>query len=81
MYNFFVVYYINCTVNSNYFDWLSNQINYVVNLSASIHIMATISPLDEEYFRKQVVQLFPNENIMDEPVKPKFTRLEIGKPC
>ena len=28
-YNFFVVYYINCIVNKNYFEWLINQLKIV----------------------------------------------------
>jgi hypothetical protein len=64
MYNLFVVYYINCDINNNYFDWLSNQINYVINLGATIYITATISKVNEEYFRTQVKNLFPNEKII-----------------
>lgn len=64
MYNLFVVYYINCTVNSNYFDWLSNQISYVSNLGATIYIIATISYTDEVHFRTHIRELFPHEKVI-----------------
>lgn len=64
MYNLFIVYYINCIVNNNYFDWLSHQINYVINLDATIHIIATISLSEEENFIKRIRQFFPNEKVI-----------------
>ena len=64
MYNFFVVYFINCIVNNNYFDWLEQQLIYVNNLEATIYIIATISESEENYFRKHVNELFPNEKII-----------------
>ena len=64
MYNFFVVYFINCNVNNNYFDWLEQQISYVNNLEATIYIIATISESEENYFTKHVNELFPNEKII-----------------
>jgi hypothetical protein len=66
MYKLFVVYYINCIINNNYFDWLTHQINYVRNLGATIYIIATTTQSDEEYFRKRVEQLFPNEKVIIE---------------
>ena len=63
MYNLFIVYYINCTVNDNYLDWLKNQLKYVVKLNAEIYIIATILQTFETIFKLNVKELFPNENI------------------
>jgi hypothetical protein len=63
MYRLFVVYFINCYVNHNYFDWLKNQLIYVENLEAKIYIMATISKTEENNLKKSVIMLFPNEKI------------------
>jgi hypothetical protein len=62
-YKVYVVYYINGIVNSNYLDWLINQIIYLVNYQAKIYIVATILRSHEDFFRKSVSDLFPNLNI------------------
>jgi hypothetical protein len=58
-YNFFVVYYINCQVNKNYFEWLTNQLKIVEHIS-TIYIIATISKKDESDFKQRVFELYPN---------------------
>lgn len=59
-YNIHIVYYINCQVNNNYFDWLVNQINLVKHMTSNIYIVSTIAQNKEEEFRKKVLELFPN---------------------
>ncbi len=59
IYNLHIVYYINCLINKNYFDWAYNQIKIVYNYEASIYIIATISIEDEEEFRKNLYQIYP----------------------
>jgi hypothetical protein len=64
MYNLYVVYYINGIVNNNYIDWLNNQIPYVLNLNATIYIVATLIPAEEVWFCNHIRSRFPNENII-----------------
>ena len=58
-YNLHIVYYINCLINKNYFDWVYNQIKFVYNYEATIYVIATISIEDEEEFRKNLYQIYP----------------------
>jgi hypothetical protein len=62
-YNFYIVYYINCLVNSNYMDWLHNQIKMVNNYNAKIYIIATIKKINEKKFKKKVLSIYPNVKI------------------
>jgi hypothetical protein len=63
-YNTHIVYYINCMVNANYLDWLTNQMDIVKNFDSSvIYIVATIEQDKEHAFRETVLQMFPNVNI------------------
>jgi len=60
-YNIYIVYYINTFTNTNYFEWLVNQINIVIKMNAiQIYIMATISKENEILFRQKVLAIFPN---------------------
>ena len=59
-YNFYIVYFINCIVNPNYFDWLINQINIVNNFNKKIFIIATIGEKDEDLFKKKTLELYPD---------------------
>lgn len=59
-YNIFIVYYVNCTINYNYMDWLYNQLNAVLHMNGTIYIVATIDPSNEVAFRQKVTQIFPN---------------------
>ena len=58
--NFYIVYYINCLINENYFDWLKNQIDMVKNYNGSIFIVATLNKTHEAQFRKKVLNIYPN---------------------
>ena len=58
-YNLHIVYYINCLVNANYFDWLKNQIQLVYNFGGIIYVIATLNQSDESNFRKSCLTLFP----------------------
>lgn len=60
-YNIYIVYYINCLINPNYIDWLTNQISVVMSFGArEIHIVATILENTETSFREKCLSLFPN---------------------
>jgi hypothetical protein len=59
IYNIHAVYYINCLVNKNYMDWLTNQLN-LITYDANIHIVATISKVDEIIFIENVKKIYPN---------------------
>jgi len=58
-YNFYIVYFINCTINPNYMDWLVNQINLVKDFGGNIYIISTISEALETEFRINVKKFFP----------------------
>lgn len=57
-YTFYTVYYINCELNKHYFEWLTNQLDFVKH--GKIYIIATISKKKEPGFRQRVLKLYPN---------------------
>jgi hypothetical protein len=57
--NFYIVYYINCLINANYFDWLKNQIEIVYKDNMTIYIIATLDASNEADFRKKVLDIYP----------------------
>jgi hypothetical protein len=57
-YNVFVVYFINGLTNSNYLDWLYNQLP-LVDYSCPIYIVACIEKSQETFFRQSTTMLFP----------------------
>jgi hypothetical protein len=59
-FNIHIVYFINCLVNDNYFDWLYNQLKLVINMNGTIYVIATIDPCKEESFKSNVTLFFPN---------------------
>jgi hypothetical protein len=61
-YNVYVVYYINGLVNSNYLDWLYNQLT-IINYGCPIYIVATILKSQEKFLRQSTALLFPTYNI------------------
>jgi len=61
-YNVYVVYCINGLVNSNYLDWLYNQLQ-LVNYGCPIYIVATILKSQEKFLRQSTALLFPTYNI------------------
>ena len=62
-YNIYIVYYINCLCNKNWFSWLFNQINLVTYMNATIYIISTVNQSEECEFRKKILEIFPNVNI------------------
>ena len=50
-YNLHIVYYINCLINPNYYDWLCNQIKIVEPFNGTIYIIATLNKHNETNFR------------------------------
>jgi len=60
IYNIYIVYYINCQCNENWFNWLFNQINLVKYMNSNIYIISTIDQSNEYEFRKKILQIFPN---------------------
>lgn len=64
VYKIHIVYYINCMVNTNYMDWLMNQINLVKDFgSAEIYVISTILQSEDAQFRENVLNMFPSVNI------------------
>ena len=59
----YIVYFINCVINNNYLDWLYNQLNLVINMGATIYIVATINSNNKNTFETIVKQFFPNVKI------------------
>lgn len=59
-YNIYIVYYINCDCNENWFTWLFNQINLVITMNSTIYIISTIQQSKESEFREKVLHYFPN---------------------
>jgi hypothetical protein len=37
-FNVYVVYFINCLVNKNYYTWIQNQLQYVKHYNAKIYV-------------------------------------------
>lgn len=68
-YNLYIVYFINCLVNPNYFDWLKYQLNYMVKQvnnknikeldKREIFIIATIKKSEKKIFMKKIHLFFP----------------------
>lgn len=59
-YNIYIVYYINCLINENYFDWIYNHMKIVEPYGGTIFIIATISPENENSLRTKCLEHFPN---------------------
>ena len=62
-YNLFIVYYINCIINKNYFTWIQNQINFVIPHGGNIYIVCTIEPENEATLKLNIKNAFVVENI------------------
>lgn len=68
-YNLYVVYFINCILNENYYDWLQNQLKYTVQQIYSeppkclnhskIYIIPIIKKGKETDFINRLHQYFP----------------------
>ncbi len=63
-YNLYIVYYINCELNENYFTWIQNQINIVINYTNQIYLMCTINLENEEILREKIKKYFNNDYIV-----------------
>jgi len=64
-YNVYVVYFVNGLVNTNYLDWVYNQIP-LINYGCPIYIVATIHKSQEKFLRQSTALLFPSYNIQIE---------------
>ena len=53
-YNIHVVYFIDCTLNENYLEWLINQIKIISNYNATIYIVSTVHKDQEESIKKSI---------------------------
>lgn len=60
IYKLYIVYYINCFTNINYFDWLLNQIKMVYQFNGIIYIIATLNITEESQFKQKVTDIYPN---------------------
>lgn len=58
IYNLYIVYYINCELNENYFTWIENQLNFVINYTNQIYLMCTIKAEKENFLRDKVKKCF-----------------------
>lgn len=59
-----MVYYINCFVNPNYFDWILGHVPKVLNYESSkLYIIANIAKSEESKFRYDITKLYPNVTV------------------
>jgi hypothetical protein len=59
-YRFYVVYFVNCLVNLNYFQWIETQLGMIKSFSAlEIHIVAVCSKAQEQLLRERIDSLLP----------------------
>ena len=63
-FNLHIVYFINCCIQDNYMDWLTNQLNIVKNYTKNIHIVAVIEEKKKKDFTQYVNNFFPNNNLI-----------------
>jgi len=55
-YQFHIVYFVNCIINPNYFDWVKNQLSIVKDYENSFfYIVAIIEKEKEEEFKNRVI--------------------------
>jgi len=59
----YIVYYINCAINTNYLDWLYYQLKIVESYTDKIYVVATVKPEQKELFENQCKSLFRNIDI------------------
>lgn len=63
-YNMFIVYFVNCFMNPNYYDWVIQQLTLIKYVSAiDVYVVATIAKEDEDEFTVKVSTLLPKVNI------------------
>jgi hypothetical protein len=68
-YNLYIVYYINCLINPNYFDWLRHQLKYLTDQindkniteldKSKIFIIASLEKSKEEHFIEKLNRFYP----------------------
>jgi hypothetical protein len=46
-YQFYIVYYINCSLNDNYFEWIEANLKMIEHFHAEVYLIATINPEHE----------------------------------
>jgi hypothetical protein len=63
-YKLYIVYFINCLKNPNYFSWIVGHISKVINDPfEELYIIAQIQREKEDDFKKSVLKIFPNVKI------------------
>jgi hypothetical protein len=62
-YNLYIVYYVNCMINPNYFTWIENQLQFVVPYGGKIYLMCTIEEYNEVELKNKVHIRFPDADI------------------
>jgi hypothetical protein len=62
-YSFYIVYYINCTLNQNYLQWITNHLDKVQGIGGELYLFATINPPEEQSFREKIATLYPRAQV------------------
>jgi hypothetical protein len=62
-YRLFIVYYVNCMINDNYFNWIENQLSFVKGYGGKIYVMCTIEKEKEEEVKEKIKNCFPEADI------------------
>ena len=56
-YQFYIVYYINCELNPNYFEWIENNLKEIQHFHAEVYLIATINPEHETELKNKCQHL------------------------
>jgi hypothetical protein len=62
-YRLFIVYYVNCMINENYFTWIENQLSFVAFYGGKIYVMCTIEQEKETELKEKIKNCFPGTDI------------------
>lgn len=62
-YNLYIVYYINCQLNTNYITWIIEQLNYVKDFKSTVYLVATVHKQYQVNIETTVYKHFPNMEI------------------
>ena len=62
-YNLYIVYYINCQLNTNYITWIIEQLNYVKDFKSTVYLVATVHKQYQVNIETTVYEHFPNMEI------------------
>ena len=62
-YQLFIVYYVNCMINKNYFTWIKNQLSFVAHYRGKIYVICTVEEEKETELKKKIKNCFPRTDI------------------